>query len=247
MLLNVKKGQHNLKIIRRFEEDIWGVLATKNKPTQVLNFVYEAYQNNFKYKKLLKSTKKSFFLVRKKGKFLYKVFTGEKEFKRKKRTLKINNYLNLLKLRRFYGNIGKRKFWRSFHNLGLTPNIASKGFGYFLESRLDVILYRSNLFSSIFSSRQYIVHKKVFVNGVLVNKPGFRVKIDDIVSVSNPEFFYNDLKSRLLNNQVLGNFPSYLNVNYKLGLVKLIRIPSNKDVPFPFFMNIDTMVHNFTN
>ena len=48
MLLNVKKGQHNLKIIRRFEEDIWGVLATKNKPTQVLNFVYEAYQNNFK-------------------------------------------------------------------------------------------------------------------------------------------------------------------------------------------------------
>jgi ribosomal protein S4 len=108
-------------------------------------------------------------------------------------------------------------------------------------------LYRSNLFSSIFSSRQYIVHKKVFVNGVLVNKPGFRVKIDDIVSVSNPEFFYNDLKLRLLNNQVLGNFPSYLNVNYKLGLVKLIRIPSNKDVPFPFFMNIDTMVHNFTN
>ena len=59
---------------------------------------------------MLKSTKKSFFLVRKKGKFLYKVFTGEKEFKRKKRTLKINNYLNLLKLRRFYGNIGKRKF-----------------------------------------------------------------------------------------------------------------------------------------
>ena len=75
MLLNLKKGQHNLKIIRRFEEDIWGVLAVKNKPSQVLNYVYEAYQNNFKYKKLLKSTKKSFFLVRKKGKFLYKVFT----------------------------------------------------------------------------------------------------------------------------------------------------------------------------
>jgi len=247
MLLNVKKGQHNLKIIRRFEEDIWGVLATKDKPSQVLNFVYEAYQNNFKYKKLLKSTKKSFFLVRKKGKFLYKVFTGEKEFKRKKRTLKINNYLNLLKLRRFYGNLGKRKFWKSFHNLGLTPNIASRVFGYFLESRLDVILYRSNMFSSIFSARQYINHKKVFVNGIMINKPGFRIKIDDIVSVSDPQFFYNDLKTRLLNNQVLGNFPSYLNVNYKLGLIKLIRIPLNKDVPFPFFMNIDTMVHNFTN
>ena len=247
MLLTVKRGQHNLKIIRRFEEDIWGVLATKNKPSQVLNYVYEAYQNNFKYKKLLKSTKKSFFLVRKKGKFLYKIYTGEKEFKRKKRTLKINNYLNLLKLRRFYGNIGKRKFWRSFHNLSLTPNIAARGFGYFLESRLDVILYRSNLFVSIFSARQYIVHKKVLVNGIIINKPGFHVKVDDVINISNPVFFYKDLKKRLINNKILGNYPSYLNVNYKLGLIKLIRIPANKDVPYPFFMNIETMVHKFTN
>ena len=247
MLLNLKKGQHNLKIIRRFEEDIWGVLAVKNKPSQVLNYVYEAYQNNFKYKKLLKSTKKSFFLVRKKGKFLYKVFTGEKEFKRKKRTLKINNYLNLLKLRRFYGNIGKRKFWRSFRNLNLTPNIAARGFGYFLESRLDVILYRSNLFSSIYTARQYINHKKVYVNGVLITKPGFRLKVDDIINIANPAFFYLDLRKRLINKEVLGNYPCYLNVDYKLGVIKLIRLPATEDVPYPFFMNIKTMVHNFVN
>ena len=49
---NVKKSQHNLKITRRFEEDIWGVLATKNRPSNVLNYIYDAYQNNFKYKKL---------------------------------------------------------------------------------------------------------------------------------------------------------------------------------------------------
>ena len=90
--------QHGLKIVRRFEEDIWGVLATSKKSNNVLNFVYEAYQNNFKYKKLLKDNKKAFFLAKRRGKFLYKITTDEKEFKRKRRSLKINNYLNLLKL-----------------------------------------------------------------------------------------------------------------------------------------------------
>ena len=85
MLTNIKRNQHNFKLIRRFEEDIWGRLAVRNKPSQVLNYIYEAYQNNFKYKKLLKKSKKSFFLIRKRGKFLYKVVTGEKEFKRKKK------------------------------------------------------------------------------------------------------------------------------------------------------------------
>lgn len=246
MIVSVKKGQHHLKLIRRFQEDIWGTLALKNKPSQVLNYLYEAYQNNYKYKKLLKSTKKSFFLVRKRGKFLYKVVTGEKEFKRKKRTLKINNYLNLLKLRRFYGNIRERQFKRNFKNLLLTPQVINRVFAYFLESRLDVVLYRSNFFSSIFAAKQFINHKKVFVNGMLVNKPGYRLKIDDVVHIKNSAIFYENLKYRLEKNMILTNHPSYLFVNYKLGLIKLISLPTNEKVPYPFFMNVKTMTHNFS-
>ena len=111
----------------------------------------------------------------------------------------------------------------------------------------NLFLYYPNLFTTIFSARQYITHKKVFVNGVIINKPGFRVKVDDMINISNPAFLYEDLKKRLITNTVLGNYPAYLNVNYKLGLIKLIRIPANKDIPYPFFMNIETMVHNFTN
>ena len=55
MSSNTKKRDHSLKIIRRFEEDIWGVLAVTDKPSNVLNYIYEAYQNNFKYKKLLQN------------------------------------------------------------------------------------------------------------------------------------------------------------------------------------------------
>ncbi len=245
MVTNLKKQQHGLKIIRRFEEDIWGVLATKNKPSHVLNYIYEAYQNNFKYKKLLKQTKKSFFLVRKKGQFLYKITTDEQEFKRKKRTLKINNYLNSLKLRRFYGNIGKKKFKRSLNNLGMIPNVTTRSFGYFLESRLDVVLYRSNMFSSIYGARQYINHKKVYVNGLLVNKPGFRLNIDDVIILRSPSKLYTNLKDRLINNKVIGNYPNYIHVNYQLGMIRFLRLPENTEIPFPFFMNLKNMTHNF--
>jgi small subunit ribosomal protein S4 len=194
---------------------------------------------------LLKESKKSFFLVRKRGQFLYKVVSEEQEFKRKKRTLKINNYLNLLKLRRFYGNIGRKQFKRNFNNLFLTPNLATRSFAYFLESRLDVVLYRANFFSSIFSARQYINHKKVYVNGLVVNKPGYQVKIDDLISVQDVSLFYSEIKKRLLNNQILTNYPKYLYVEYNLGIIKFLRLPLNEEIPFPFFMNVKTLTHNF--
>jgi ribosomal protein S4 len=245
MKINKKIGQHNLKILRRFQEDITGVLGLRNKPSKVLDYIYEAYQNNFKYRKLLRKTNKSFFLVSKKDDFNYKIITDEKEFKRKKKTIKIHNYINLLKLRRFYGNIGKKKFKRNFNNLIFTPQIATRSFAYFLESRLDVVLYRANFFKSIFAARQYINHKKVFVNGILVNKPGYSLKIDDIVSVNQPDYFYENIKNRLASKKILCNYPSYLYVNYKLGLIKLIKLPLIKEVPFPFFINLERMTNNF--
>jgi len=218
----------------------------KNKPSSVLNFVYDSYQNNFKYRKLLQNARKTFFIKKKKDKFLYKVITNDKEFKRKRRTVKIDNYLNLLKLRRFYGSIGERQFKRNFKLLALPLNAVSRSFAYFLESRLDVILYRSNLFKSIFAARQYINHEKIYVNGKIVTKPGYHVRVDDIVTVANPQLLYIELKNRLMSNSILSNYPNYLEVNYKVGAIIVTQFPSNKDVPYPFFMDIDTLANSFS-
>ena len=243
MVKSVKSSQHNLKIIRRFEEDIWGVLATATKPSRVLNYLFEAYKNNYKYKRLLK--RQSFFLLKKQDKFLYQVATDDKEFRRKKRTIKINNYLNMLKLRCFYGNLRLKQFKSLFKKNSLNSNVVAKSFSYFLESRLDVILYRANFFSSIYAARQFINHKKVYVNGLVVNKPGYNVFINDIITISNYQDFYLNLQSRLKENLVLVNYPKYLEVNYKLGAIIFSRLPENAEVPFPFFMNLNSLTHNF--
>ena len=244
-MITLKRSQHNLKLIRRFGEDIWGRLALTQKPLRVLNYLYEAYQNSFKHRTLLKSSKKSFFLVRKKPRFLYKIVSDEKEFRRRKRTLKIANYLMRLKLRRFYGNLGKTKLKRVLNKPFLYSNVMGRAFAYFLEGRLDVILYRSNFFTSIFAARQYISHNKVLINGLVVNKPSYIVSLHDVITLRNIEILYISLKERLKSRSILVNHPSYLEVNYKIGAISLVMLPDVKSVPFPFFMNLENFSHNF--
>ena len=182
MYLTVKNSQHNLKIIRRFNEDIWGDLALLEKPSSVLNYAFDIYQTNYKYKNLIR--KRFFFLKKTTSQFSYKVVSEEKEFKKRKKSMKRNIYLTMLKLRRFYGNLGKKKFTRVFRQKGLHSNALGRSFAYFLESRLDVILYRSNFFNSIFAARQAINHQKIYINGKIVTQPSFKVFINAEMFIS---------------------------------------------------------------
>ena len=241
--MSKKKSQHNLKVIKRFGEDLWGVLAIKDKPSRAINYVFDVYSNNYKYRRLLK--KRQFFLSSKKLKLLYKPISEEKEFKRKKRSMKINSYLNRLKLRRFYGSITKQELKKVIEKAALNTNVLGRSFIYLLESRLDVILYRANFFSSIMAARQYINHKKVFVNGILANKPSQRLFLNDIINISDPLLVYNQLQQRLINKKLLINYPVYLEVNYRLGSIILTKMPLNDEVPYPFFININSIAHNF--
>ena len=259
-----RKSEHGLKTIRRFDEDIWITLAKKkfrifkkerirlymkkyyclDNGSKVLFFLYEAYQNNFKYRKLLKGHKRRFFF-KKKEKFKYKIVTGEKEYRRKMRTIKIRHYLNKLKLRRFYGNISEKKIKRLFFEASLNSNFLGKSFLSLLESRLDVLLYRSKIFNSIFSARQHILHKGVYIDGALVHKSNYKVNLFSFVSIKNSNNLYKKIKEKLKKKKFFGNYPSYLEVNYKLGMILFYRMPSMHEVPFPFFLNYKHLVYSF--
>jgi len=80
---------------------------------------------------------------------------------------------------------------------------------------------------------------------MLVDKPGYSLRINDIVSVEKPEYFYESIKKRLTTDKILCNYPSYLYVNYRLGSVKFIKLPLIKEVPFPFFINLERLPNNF--
>jgi len=52
-----------------------------------------------------------------------------------------------------------------------------------LETRLDNVLYSAGLAASRAQARQYVTHKKVTVNGEVLNIPSYEVKVGDEVAL----------------------------------------------------------------
>jgi len=58
-----------------------------------------------------------------------------------------------------------------------------------LESRLDVILFRSGFVPTVQLARQLINHKKVLVNSKTITKPSFRLLGGDVLNLEKPFAF----------------------------------------------------------
>lgn len=55
-----------------------------------------------------------------------------------------------------------------------------------LERRLDVALYRCGFFSSIYMARQWILHKRILVNGKRAGRPSYALCPGDVLQVDTP-------------------------------------------------------------
>ena len=73
----------------------------------------------------------------------------------------------------------KKVLYKSLEKIGLEVSsiaeILSLDKKDYLKRRLQTVLYNKNLAKTIKGSRQMIVHKKVLVNGKVVNKPSYIV------------------------------------------------------------------------
>jgi len=103
---------------------------------------------------------------------------------------------------------------------------------YFLESRLATIIYRANFAKSIFAAGQMVSHKKVTVNGKVINLRGYNVKIGDVVEIIH-SYQTNDVLLDSIKNPKKA-VPSYLVVNGEKMTISLVRNPGFKEIPFPF-------------
>ncbi len=106
----------------------------------------------------------------------------------------------------FYGNLLLKQFRNMCrkNRLFLSTGISSMGNSYkafflysLLESRLDSVLYRANLATTVFACRQLINHGHVLVNGAKVTVSSFVLNSGDIVEVSK-----KDVSKNLFNNYI---------------------------------------------
>ena len=148
------------------------------------------------------------------------------------------------KLKGYYGNITEKQFRRYYREADRRRGDTSKNLIGLLERRLDAVVYRMKFVPTVFSSRQFINHGHIHVNGKRVNIPSYQVKEDDVIEVKE--------KSRQLPLVLLAiesperDVPDYLDVNLKKmqGIFKVT--PKLADVPYPVTMEPNLVIEFYS-
>jgi small subunit ribosomal protein S4 len=155
-----------------------------------------------------------------------------------KRPGKLTNYgrqlLEKQKARRIYGVAEKQfrnYFEKALKKIGNTGELLFR----FLESRLDITVYRLGLAPSVRQARQLVSHGHFAVNGKKVNIPSYQVKAGDVVSVREKAAsnkYFSELAEKLSKKTDLA--PWLVLEKGKLagkvtGIAKLGDLPMNVD------------------
>ncbi|PWH05660.1 30S ribosomal protein S4 [Brachybacterium endophyticum] len=102
-----------------------------------------------------------------------------------------------------------------------------------LEMRLDSLILRSGFARTILQARQAVSHRHIMVDGKIVDRPSYRVKVGQTLQVKPrsqaSEFF--QIAAEGGNSDVLAATPSYLSVELDQLKSKLVSRPKRSEVP----------------
>jgi len=113
-------------------------------------------------------------------------FRSVRNEREKKKKVSVHGKLLGVKqsLRYFYCNMQEQAFKRALKKSVKSPLTTLDKFVSLLESRLDVVLFRSCLVSSLHQSRQCVSHGVVLVNGEKAKDPGTQLCQSDVVELA---------------------------------------------------------------
>lgn len=172
--------------------------------------------------------------------FNFRVDEGKPKRKRKKITLYCERLLTRHKLRFFCGRMSVRQF-RSY----VKKQRNSKHFGmlfvWFLESRIDTILYRLNIHASSMQNRQFIKHFGVFVNNVFVNIPSFRLTFKDFLTFKEKRKIFRYILLKFYKKLIFTSLPYYYEINYRIMTMIFFFKPINSIIFFPFCVDMQRL------
>lgn len=148
---------------------------------------------------------KNLFLEKSKKSFLTSKYIFSLEqllasfYKKQKKYRKSSVFKSLLEERKklsiIYGGLGEKQIQKVFLQAKKYDGKFDENLIKILERRLDVALFRICFFPTIFSAKQWISHKHVYVNNSLVTLPGYQLKAGDIITIAPEKIFI--LKKRI--------------------------------------------------
>lgn len=131
------------------------------------------------------------------------------------------------KLRRLYG-ILERQFRRYYKEASQKKGVTGDILFQILESRLDNVIYRSQLAHSRQQARQLVSHGFFLVNGKKVNLPSYEVKEKDKITLIPRAQKNKYFKELDLSDQK--GVASWLAVEPKTKAITVLRKPGRGDV-----------------
>ena len=148
------------------------------------------------------------------------------------------------KLKCYYGNMNERQFRNVYKKAIMKKGDSAENLIGLLERRLDAIVYRAKLATTIFSARQLINHGHLKVNGKKVNISSYQVREEDTIEVRDKSKQLAFIDVALANKE--REAPEYLQVDEKNKKIKFVRVPKFEEVPYPVVMEPNLVIEYYS-
>ena len=148
------------------------------------------------------------------------------------------------KLKCYYGNMNERQFRNVYKKAMMIKGDSAENLIGLLERRLDAIVYRAKLATTIFSARQLINHGHLKVNGKKVNISSYQVREEDTIEVRDKSKQLAFVDVALANKE--REVPEYLQVDEKNKKIKFVRVPKFEEVPYPVVMEPNLVIEYYS-
>lgn len=156
---------------------------------------------------------------------------------KRKRILYTRDYIvrlhELLRFRVHYGNMTIVKFKKYLKRINRRRLDFETSVCFLLETRLDILLFRLNFAKNPKVAREYVRCKKVKVNGSFVTSLNYQLCIHDIITFDDDivDIFYNQLEDLIDKQNILFNYPKYIEICFSNVKCMLISYPKRKYIP----------------
>jgi len=148
------------------------------------------------------------------------------------------------KLKSYYGNMNERQFRNVYKKAIMKKGNSAENLIGLLERRLDAIIYRAKLATTIFSARQVINHGHIKVNNKKVNISSYLVKEEDTIEIRDKSKQLALIDVALASKE--REVPEYLQVDEKNKKVKFVRVPKFEEVPYPVIMEPNLVIEYYS-
>ena len=148
------------------------------------------------------------------------------------------------KLKSYYGNINERQFRNIYKKAIMKKGDTAENLIGLLERRLDAVVYRAKLSTTIFSARQLINHGHIKVNGKKVNIASYQLKEEETIEIREKSKQLAFIDIALANKE--REAPKYLQVDEKNKKVKFVRTPKFEEVPYPIVMEPNLVIEYYS-